>query len=258
MSELIQLEKRNGWAVMRMNDTETLNSLRMPLVRDISATLDEINADLSLRAVVLTGTGKAFVSGGDLAYMKDAGSEEAMNYVETIMEAFGKITSSPKIFIAAINGYALGGGCELALACDIRIAAERAKIGFPEVTLGILPGAGGTQRLPRLIGMGRAAEMILTGEVVNAQEALALGLVTHVVPGEELMVKAEEIVDRVKKTSPIGVAGAKNCLYQSACMGQDSGFMYERGMWGRCFATEDKHEGMQAYFEKRSPVYQGK
>lgn len=258
MSELIQLEKRNGWAVMRMNDTETLNSLRMPLVRDISATLDEINADLSLRAVVLTGTGKAFVSGGDLAYMKDAGSEEAMKYVETIMEALGKITSSPKIFIAAINGYALGGGCELALACDIRIAAERAKIGFPEVTLGILPGAGGTQRLPRLIGMGHAVEMILTGEVVNAQEALALGIVTHVVPGEELMVKAEEIVDRVKKTSPIGVAGAKSCLYQSACMGQDSGFMYERSMWGRCFATEDKHEGMQAYFEKRSPVYQGK
>ncbi|WP_298016453.1 enoyl-CoA hydratase/isomerase family protein [uncultured Dysosmobacter sp.] len=258
MADLVQLEKRDGWAIMTLNDAATLNSLRMPLIKDISATLDEVNADPSLRAVVITGVGKTFIAGGDLAYMKDIGSEESMKYVEANMEACGKISSSSKIFIAAINGFALGGGCEVALACDIRIASEKAKIGFPEVTLGILPGAGGTQRLPRIIGMGRAAEMILTGEVVNAQGALELGIVSHVVPGEELMAKAEELVERVKKTSPIGVAGAKSCLYQSACMGLDSGLMYERRMWGLCFATEDKHEGMQAFFDKRPPVFQGK
>lgn len=258
MGNYVRLEKKDRWAVMVLDDAATMNAMRIPFMEEISETLDEINADSTLRAIVVTGTGKVFISGGDLVYMKDVDAQESMRYIDLIMRTTEKMTSSPKVFIAAINGHALGGGCEFTLACDIRIMADRAKIGFPEVTLGMLPGAGGTQRLPRVIGMGRAMEMILTGGVVTAQKALEMGLVTDVVPGEELMAKAEELVEKVKKTAPISIAGAKSCLYQSANMGMDTGFLYERRMWGLCFATQDVSEGIQAYFEKRPPVYTGK
>lgn len=258
MGNLVQLEKKDQWALMMLNNPATMNAMSIPFMEEISEVVDEINADSTLRAVVVTSTGKTFISGGDLALMRGLDAQESMQYIDLIMRTTEKMTSSPKVFIAAINGHALGGGCEFTLACDIRIMADRARIGFPEVTLGLLPGAGGTQRLPRIIGMGRAMEMILTGSVVPAQKALELGLVTSVVPPEELMAKAEELVEKIKKTAPVSIAGAKSCLYQSANMGMDTGFLYERRMWGLCFATQDKSEGIQAFFEKRSPVYTGK
>ena len=258
MGNLVRLEKKDGWAVMVLDDQERLNCMSIPFMEEISETIDVINADSTLRAVVVTGGGKTFISGGDLAYMKNLDAQGAMQYVEFITNVLEKMTSSPKVFIAAINGHAVGGGCEFALACDIRIAAEKAKIGFPEVTFGIIPGANGTQRLPRVIGFGKAMEMILTGGIVTAPKALELGLVTHVAPGEELMAEAEALVKKIKKAAPFGVAAAKECLYQSANMSLDAGILYERRMWGLAFGTEDKTEGIEAFFEKRPPAYTGK
>ena len=180
-----------------------------------------------------------------------------MEYVKIITDLMDKMNASPKIFIAAINGHALGGGCEFALACDIRIAAETARIGLPEVTLGIIPGAGGTQRLARVVGMGRAMEMILTGGVITAAKALEIGLVTHVVPAEQLLEKAREVAQRFQKTSPVAVAAAKSCLYQAANLGLNDGIVYERQMTGHCFAAPDRKEGITAFFEKRPANFTG-
>ena len=257
MDNLVLVEKKKNWALLTLNASATLNAMSVALLDALDSALDEVNADPELRAVAVTGTGKAFIGGGDLSYMKNLNAQESMAYVDKTMRMVEKMTSSSKIFIAAINGYALGGGCEFALACDIRIAAEKAKIGFPEVTLGILPGAGGTQRLPRIIGMGRAMEMILTGSTISAQKALEWGMVSAVVPDEELMAKTEEYANKIARTAPIGVAGAKSSICQASNMPLDAGLLYERRMWGLCFGTQDKAEGMQAFFEKRPPVYKG-
>lgn len=258
MHNLVKLEKKDGWAIMTLDDKATLNALGVAISEDIAEAVDEIEVDDSIRAVVVTGSGKSFVSGGDLAYMKGLGAQEAIKFTADFMKTMEKMTSSSKIYIAAVNGLALGGGCELALSCDIRIASEKAKFGFPEVTFSILPGCGGTQRLPRVIGMGRAMDMILTGRIISAQKAYDIGLVTDLAPADELMAKAEEIVNMIKRTGPIGAANAKSCIYQAANTPLDAGLIYERQMWGLCYGTEDKTEGMQAFFEKRPPVFNGK
>lgn len=257
MERLVRLEKKDGWAVMVLERNVKVNAMSVPFLKEIGQTIDELNRDSAIRAVVVTGSEGTFISGGDLERMRVQDVPQSMEYVKIITDMMDKMTASPKIFIAAINGHALGGGCEFALACDIRIAAETARIGLPEVTLGIIPGAGGTQRLHRVIGMGRAAEMILTGGVVTARRALEIGLVTDVVPPEALMDKAEELAEKIKKTSPVAVAAAKECLYQASNLGLDAGIVYERRMTGLCFAAPDREEGITAFFEKRPANFPG-
>ena len=225
MEKLVRLEKKEGWALMVLERNVKVNAMSVPFLEEIERAVDELSRDPSVRAVVVTGSGGTFISGGDLERMRVQSVEQSMEYVKIITDLMDKMNASPKIFIAAINGHALGGGCEFALACDIRIAAETARIGLPEVTLGIIPGAGGTQRLARVVGMGRAMEMILTGGVITAAKALEIGLVTHVVPAEQLLEKAREVAQRFQKTSPVAVAAAKSCLYQAANLGLNDGIV---------------------------------
>ncbi len=256
--ETLLLERRERVAIITINRPEKRNALNIQTRREGIRVLDELRADEEIRVVVITGAGeKAFIAGADIA---EFAGRTSITQREVMLERslFNAIDTFPKPVIAMINGYCLGGGCELALACDIRIASETASFGQPEINLGIIPGGGGTQRLTRLVGEGKAMELILSGEIVDAKTALAIGLVNHVVPSDQLEAKTTEIANRIAEKSPIALGLAKEAVKIASRSNLDEGLRREVDLFALCFATEDKDEGVKAFLEKRKPVFKGK
>jgi len=254
----ILYQKEAGVGLVTLNRPKAFNAIDDELIAELSAVIDAIGADDEVRAVIITGGAKVFAAGGDIPFMVKADTLQAEKFVEAVKNCLDKIEGLPKPVIAAIGGPALGGGSELALACDIRIAAEGCQIGQPEINLGIIPGAGGTQRLSRLVGLGWAKHLVLTGMVIDAPTALKIGLVTMVVPRDQLMSEAEKIASAMAGKSPLAMKAAKQCLNVSLDTNLDSGLKYELKSWAALYATEDQKEGMQAFLEKRRPVFKGK
>ncbi len=256
--ETLLLERRERVAIITINRPEKRNALNIKTREEGAALIEELRGNDSVGVVVITGAGdKAFIAGADIAEF--AGRTAMMQRdVMVSRSLFNAIDSFPKPVIAMINGYCLGGGCELALACDIRIASENASFGQPEINLGIIPGGGGTQRLTRLVGEGKAMEMILTGEIIDAKTAHAIGLVNHVVPLDQLEAKTMEIATRIAEKSPIALSLAKEAVKIASRSNLDEGLRREVDLFALCFSTEDKDEGVKAFLEKRKPVWKGK
>lgn len=256
--ETLVLEKRERVAIITINRPEKRNALNIKTREEGAALLDELRNDSSIGVVVFTGAGeKAFIAGADIAEFAGRTSITQRD-VMTSRSLFTAIDTFPKPIIAMINGFCLGGGCELALACDIRIASENALFGQPEINLGIIPGGGGTQRLTRLVGEGKAMEMILTGEFIDAKTAFAIGLVNHVVPLDQLQAKTMEIAQRISRKSPIALQLAKEAVKLASRSNLDEGLRREVDLFALCFSTEDKDEGVSAFLEKRDPVFKGR
>jgi enoyl-CoA hydratase len=258
MSDVLLLEKLEGRvAALTVNRPDKMNALNAELREALKATLGRLQADEEVRVAVLTGAGeRAFIAGADIGEFKDARAVEQYRSMQegniySLMEAF------PKPIIAMINGYCLGGGCELAMACDIRIASDRAKFGQPEVNLGIIPGGGGTQRLPRLVGEGQAMSLIMSGAMIGADEALRIGLVEAVHPADELREKTLELARSIASKSPIALQAAKESILAARRMPLDEGLKFERAWFGLLFSTRDKDEGVSAFLEKRQPEFRG-
>jgi enoyl-CoA hydratase len=250
----IRFERRDSFTgLITVHRPEALNALNSALIAELSDTLDEA-ASLGLRSLVITGAGeKSFVAGADIAEMKDLNPPEAEQFSVAGNRVMEKVEQFPIPVIAAINGYALGGGCELALACDIRLAGERASFSFPEVSLGILPGYGGIRRLVRLIGPGRAKELIFTARRVAATEALTMGLVNNVYPTTELMAEALKCASLINAHAPLGVKGAKTAANNSPYLDNAESIAFEAKLFGGCFGSTDQRGAMGAFIEKRKP-----
>jgi enoyl-CoA hydratase len=256
--ETLLLEKRDRVAIITINRPEKRNILDIKTRKEGAALLEELRADISVGVVVFTGAGdKAFIAGADISEFAGR-TAITQRDVMTARSLFTAVDTFPKPVIAMINGYCLGGGCELALACDIRIASETAMLGQPEINLGIIPGGGGTQRLTRLVGEGKAMEMILTGAFIDAQTALSIGLVNHVVPADQLEAKTMEIANRIAEKSPIALQLAKEAVKLASRSNLDEGLRREVDLFALCFSTEDKDEGVNAFLEKRKAVFKGK
>jgi enoyl-CoA hydratase len=256
--ETILVERRDRVAIVIINRPEKRNALNIQTRAEGAAILDELRADNSVRVVVLTGAGdKAFIAGADIAEFAE---RTAIQQREVMLDRglFNAIDSFPKPIIAMVNGYCLGGGCEVALACDLRVASDKASFGQPEINLGIIPGGGGTQRLTRLVGEGKAMEMILSGEIISAEAALSIGLVNHVVPADQLEAKTMEIANRMAEKSPIALRLAKESVKLAARSNLDEGLRREVDLFALCFSSEDKDEGVKAFLEKRKPEFKGR
>ena len=235
-----------------MNRPEALNALNEQVLRDLDAALDAVEANDEVLVVILTGAGRSFVAGADIGQMKDLTPVQAKKFGSYGNQVFLKLENFPKPVIAAVNGFALGGGCELSMACDIRLASEKAKFGQPEVGLGITPGFGGTQRLPRIVGVSKAMELILTAKTIKADEAKAIGLVSEVYPAEELMDKAMELANAICANAQIAVCESKRCIRMGMQTDIHTGSAFEAEAFGVTCGTEDKNEGMGAFLEKRA------
>ena len=252
------LEKKDGILLVRIHRPEELNALNVDLLSELDCAMAEASAEEEVRAVILTGEGKSFVAGADIACMSTMDPVEAKAFGSFGAEVFRRIEIMEKPVIAAVNGYALGGGCELAMACDIRIASTKAKIGQPETGLGITPGFNGTLRLPRLVGLGRAKEIILAGETLDAAEAYRIGLFNKVVEPEELLDTAWELASKIVSRAPLAVRYAKEALNNSMESGFEAAMAMEANLFALCFATQDQKEGMAAFLEKRKAGFSGK
>jgi len=256
--ETILIEKRASVALLTINRPDKLNALNSKIHAEGIAALDELKKDEAVRVLVITGAGeKSFIAGADISEFagQTAHTQRNLFYERTL---FNSLDTFPKPVIAMINGFCLGGGCELALACDIRTASERARFGQPEINLGIIPGGGGTQRLTRLVGEGKAMEMILTGDMIDAAAALNLGLVNHVFAPEELETKTLEMANKIAEKSPIALQMAKEAVKLASRSNLDEGLRREVDLFAVCFSTEDKEEGVNAFLEKRKPVFKGR
>jgi enoyl-CoA hydratase len=256
----IEVERRDVFASIVINRPKVLNALSHETRAEIGRAIDELSTDDGVRAIVITGSGaKAFSSGADIAELEALETgQEGFEHSRRSHELLQKMHALSKPVIMAVNGYALGGGCELALAGDIILASENAQFGLPEVGLGIIPGFGGTQRLPRLIGRTRALEVILTGRRLRANEALDMGLVNRVVPLEELMPAAEGIARTIAEKAPLAVALAKRAVYDGLEIGPRAGNEAEMAYFGLAVGTADRREGTSAFLEKRTPDWQGR
>ncbi|MHB8170521.1 MAG: short-chain-enoyl-CoA hydratase [Thermincolia bacterium] len=253
------VEKDENIAIVAINRPESLNALNAETFHELVIAADAIDHDKEVKVVILTGTGdKAFVAGADIAYMQNMTALEAKEFGLLGQRAMNRIRKLDKPVIAAVNGYALGGGCELAMACDIRIAADTAKFGQPEVNLGVTPGFAGTQRLPRLVGKGIAKEILLTGDIFDAQEAFRIGLVNRVVPEAELMDYARAMAKKIASKSQVAVRLIKEAVNEGLEMDLDKAMAHEANLFGLCFSSEDQKEGMSAFLEKRKPMFRGK
>jgi enoyl-CoA hydratase len=243
-------------AVLRVNRPEVRNALDLATVQELTAGVAALSADGGVGAIVITGAGEAvFVSGADINDIRARSRNDGLAAINSTL--FAAIDKCPKVTIAAVNGLALGGGCELALSCDLRVAADHAKFGQPEVGLGIIPGAGATQRLPRIIGLGRAKQLILTGDAIDAPKALEWGLVSAVVPAGELMAHALALAERVLARGPLAIRLAKLALNASARVDLDSGLLIETLAQAICFESADKQEGTTAFLDKRPAKFTG-
>lgn len=255
----IRYEKKDLIAYVTVDRPKVLNALNTSTWTDLKAAFEDAKADASVRGVILTGAGdKAFIAGADISELAHLGAYEAEQSSQFGQGVLDLIENLGKPVIAAVNGFALGGGCETAMACTMRIAAEHARFGQPEVKLGLLPGGGGTQRLPRLVGKGRALQLILTGETISAQEAYRIGLVNEVVPTGSLMDRAETILKQIAANAPIAVKFSLNAANKGMEISQREGLALEAAYFGICAATEDKQEGTAAFLEKRTPEFRGR
>src|SRR5437016_10764241 len=242
-----------------LNRPKVLNALSKKTWEDLKAAFEDAQDDAAVRGVILTGAGdKAFIAGADISEIAQISAVEAEQSSTFGQGVLNLIENLGKPVIAAVNGFALGGGCETAMACTIRIAAEHAKFGQPEVKLGFLPGGGGTQRLPRLVGRGRALQLILSGEMISAQEAYRIGLVNEVVPAAELITRAEAILKQISANAPVAVKFSLEAANKGMDTSQAEGFALEASYFGICAATEDKKEGTSAFLEKRAPQFHGR
>jgi enoyl-CoA hydratase/carnithine racemase len=252
-------EKKDAIAYVTVNRPKVLNALNTPTWKDLRIAFEDVRDDDAVRGVILTGAGdKAFIAGADISELAHAtaiDAEQSSRFGQGVLEL---IETLGKPVIAAINGFALGGGCETAMACTIRIALDSAKFGQPEVKLGLLPGGGGTQRLPRLVGKGRALQLILSGEMISAQEAYRIGLVNEVVPAANLIGRAEEILKQIASNAPVAVRLSLEAVNRGMNTSQSEGFALEASYFGLCAATEDKKEGASAFLEKRAPQFLGR
>ena len=256
--ETLLVERRERVAVITINRPQKLNALNIQTRAEGAAALDELRDDESVRVVVITGAGeKAFVAGADIAEFEGR-TAVTQRDVMTARSLFTAVDTFPKPVIAMINGFCLGGGCELALSCDIRVASETARFGQPEINLGIIPGGGGTQRLTRLVGEGKAMELILTGDMIDAQHAFNLGLVNMVVPAADLEAKTMELANRIAEKSPVALRMAKEAVKTAARANLDEGLRREIDLFALTFSSEDKDEGVRAFLEKRKPDFKGR
>lgn len=252
------LQKNAGILTITINRESKLNALTIETIKEIKQAIGEAQSDEEVAGIIITGAGpKAFVAGADISEFANFNVSEGTEMAAHGHAAFNSIEHSKKPVIAAINGFALGGGCELAMACHIRVAAENAKFGQPEVNLGIIPGYAGTQRLTQLVGKGKALELLMTADIIGAAEAKELGLVNHVTTPEELITKCEEILNKIKTKSPLAIAAVIDCV--NTHFSKDKpGFDREIDLFGRSFATEDFKEGTTAFVEKRKAIFNGK
>lgn len=252
----ILLQKEAGIGLVTVNRPKQLNALDRNTVEELSELIDLIKADDEIKVIILTGAGnKAFVAGGDIGFMQNLTPMEAREFACFGQGVLRKLESMPKPVIAAINGFCLGGGCELAMACDFSIASSNAKFGQPEVGLGVTAGFGGTQRLPRLIGVGRARQLLYTGETIDAQEALRIGLVNAVVPENDLMDYVINIARKIISKGQVAVRFSKAAINNGMQTDIDRAMTIEADIFGLCFSTEDQKEGMKAFTQKRAPQF---
>jgi enoyl-CoA hydratase len=250
------LSKQDGYAVIQLHRPDVLNALNMKLMEELVETLESLDLDNEVRAIILTGNEKAFAAGADIKEMADASSVEML--IRDQFARWDRIRKIKKPIIAAVSGFALGGGCELAMTCDLIIASETAKFGQPEINIGVMPGAGGTQRLTRAVGKSKAMEMILTGKMITADEALRWGLVTKVVPVEVYLTEAKALAAEIASKPPVAVRLAKEAVLKSFDTTTEGGLEFERKNFYLLFSTLDQKEGMNAFVEKRKPVWKGK
>ncbi len=256
--ETILVEKRGKVALITINRPDKLNALSSKVHEEGVSALDELRNDSEIRVVVITGAGeKSFVAGADISEFAGK-SAAAQRDIMNSRSLFNSIDTFPKPVVAMVNGFCLGGGCELALACDLRVASEKARFSQPEINLGIMCGGGGTQRLTRLIGEGRAMEMILTGDMIDAATALDFGLVNHVYSPEELEEKTFELANKIAEKAPIALQMSKEAVKFASRSNLDEGLRREIDLFAICFSTEDKEEGVSAFLEKRKPDFKGK
>ncbi len=252
----LRLEKRPPLAQVTLDRPKVLNALNAEMLDELAAAFDELAADDSVRVILLAGAGdRAFVAGADIGELAALAPEQAQAFAQRGQAVFRRIETLGKPVIACVRGFALGGGCELAMACAMRIAAEDAKLGQPEVKLGILPGYGGTQRLPRLVGRAAALKLLLTGAIVDAREALRIGLVDEVVPAEQLMARAEALAMEIAANAPLALGEVLRAVDEGQNQSIDAGLAIEAEAFGRLAATADKAEGTRAFMEKRRPVW---
>ncbi|MFZ5966132.1 MAG: short-chain-enoyl-CoA hydratase [Bacillota bacterium] len=256
--EYLLYRKEGNIGILSINNPKALNALNSKVLGEVDKAIDQITLDPEVYVLVLTGEGKAFVAGADITEMRNMTAEEGRKFGERGLNLFRKIELMEKPVIAAINGFALGGGCELAMSCDIRIAGDKAKFGQPEVGLGITPGFGGTQRLPRLVGIAKAKELIFTGNIMSAQDAEKIGLVNSVVPQEELMKEALILANKIASAAQIAVRYAKSAMNRGIETDIETGIVIEKDLFALCFASEDQKEGMTAFIEKQKPEFKGK
>jgi enoyl-CoA hydratase/carnithine racemase len=255
----IMYQKTDAIAYVTVNRPKVLNALNKATWADLRTAFEDARDDAAVRGVILTGAGdKAFIAGADISELARVTAFEAEQSSRFGQEVLDLIENLGKPVIAAVNGFALGGGCETAMACTIRLAAEHAQFGQPEVKLGLVPGGGGTQRLPRLVGKGRALQLILSGGMISAQEAYRIGLVNEIVPATDLVTRAEAIIRQISANAPIAVKFALEVTNKGLETSQSEGLLLEASYFGLCAATEDKKEGTSAFLEKRAPQFQGR
>ena len=256
--QFLTLSVESRIATLTVNRPDKLNALNDATIAELGLAIDEVRSRDDIGGLIVTGAGRAFVAGADISELASQTPSIAKARAQTGQNVFRRFETSPKPVIAAVNGFALGGGCELALACHIRIASDKAKFGQPEVKLGILPGYGATQRLPRLVGMGRALELLLTAEVIDAAEAYRIGLVNKVVAGDSLIATAAEMMKQILSNGPLAVALCIEAVGRGLDMSLDEGLVFESNHFGLLTATEDMREGMAAFLDKRAPEFKGR
>ena len=248
-------EKQGEICLIKINKPKVLNALTPSIFVELNYALDDIEADDEVRVVIITGEGRAFAAGADISYMKDLDAQGAKEFAKHITSVLRRMESLDKVFIAAVNGFALGGGCELAMACDLRIADKHTQFGLPETSLGVIPGFSGTQRLTRLVGLTRAKEMVLTAERITAEEAYRIGLVNKIADDGMIMEEAYKMANKIIKNASIAVSYGKEAINRGIQLDMDSAIDYEKNLFGLCFATADQKEGMTAFVEKRTPNF---
>lgn len=252
------LEKDGPVAVLTINRPKVLNALNGETVRELGEAIEQLERDSEVAVVIITGAGdRAFVAGADIAFMQNLTPMEAREFAIMGQRVLSRIENLSKPVIAAVNGFALGGGCELAMACDIRVASEKARFGQPEVNLGIMAGFGGTQRLPRLVNMGLAKEILFTADMIDAERAKAIGLVNHVVPAEQLLDFCKDLARRIASRGPVAVRLTKEAVNAGTQMDIDRALALEADLFALTFTTRDREEGIAAFLEKRKPQFTG-
>ncbi len=254
----VLVEKKDAVAVITVNRPEALNALNSEVLGALDEAVDDVLNDDSVRVIVFTGAGRAFVAGADIGEMADLGMEEGRAFGRRGQILFRKIERAEKPTIAAVNGFALGGGCELAMACDMRIASEYAVFGQPEVGLGITPGFSGTQRLAAVVGKAKAAEIILSASNIDAAAAEKIGLTNRTVPAEKLMEETMALASKIASNAPLAVKWANSAIKRGLETDIETGILIEADLFGMCFATQDQKEGMKAFLERRKPEFKGR